>query len=371
MTNHKGFMKLHWLTRLVGRFALYLLYFFLYVSRIVKRNETYPIELDERDVVFHGTRKYNTDRLFIIDDDPGMYWDGVWKGHYALPWLRLMDPDGGFELLYALRDPNARVVGITTMMGVSAPEIGIKCAQRILQILGLTDVPVLLGARHPNQLGIETDAARFLIDTIMENPGKVHVIATGPLTNIATALMMEPRLPDYWGALHFATGEFRGALGDQSDLFLASMIGIPDLNTNVDPKATQYVLDHGGRFPIYPNEVMDEIFFSRADYKTVKNAGTKLGDFIAYETRVYNVLYSLVPFSKGMIPHGVPPTAIALDPTYECEYIESAIAMRDYGHQGYAFVLSNDSTLPKHKIYTGLSETSKEQMHDILVQRCI
>ncbi len=371
MTNHRGFMKLHWLTRLLGRFALHLLYLILYGLRLVKRNESFPIEMDEKAVVIQGTRRYRTDRLFIIDDDPGMYWDGVWKGHYALPWLRLMDPDGGFELIYALRDPNAQVVGITTMMGVSAPKVGIECTKRILRLLGLDDIPVLLGAWHPNQLGTKTEAARFLVDTIMENPGKVHIVATGPLTNIATALMIEPRLPAYWGALHFATGEFRGALGDQSDLFLASMIGIPDLNTNVDVKATRYVLDHGGGFPIYPNEVMDEIFFSRADYETVKAAGTKLGDFIAYETRVYNFLYSLIPLGKGMIPHGVAPTAIALDPSYDCEYIESAIVMRDFGHQGQAFLLSNDPTLPKHKIYTQLSEASKKRMHDTLIQRCI
>ncbi|MHA1648790.1 MAG: nucleoside hydrolase, partial [Candidatus Helarchaeota archaeon] len=252
MTNHRGFMKLHRLTRAIGRVALHILYLLLYLLRIVKRNESYSLTLDtEADsaVRIGGTRKYRTERLFIIDDDPGMYWDAIWRGHYALPWLRLMDPDGGLELIYALRDSNARIVGVTTMMGVSATDVGIQCTKRILKILGMNDVLVLRGASHPNQLGKETPAARFLIETIMDNPGKVHIIATGPLTNIATALMLEPRLPEYWGALHFATGEFRGALGVVSDLFLPSLLGIPDLNTNVDIKATKYVLEHGGAFP--------------------------------------------------------------------------------------------------------------------------
>jgi inosine-uridine nucleoside N-ribohydrolase len=295
----------------------------------------------------------------------------MWKGHYALPWLRLGDPDGGFELIYAFRDLNAKVIGVTTTMGVSATEIGAECTRRILKLLGIKDIPVLIGAKHPNELGVETEAARFIVDSVMENPGKVHIVATAPLTNIATALMIEPRLPEYWGALHFATGEFRGALGDQSDLSLYSLAGIPDLNTNVDIKATQYVLDHGGAFPIYPNEVMDEIFFSRADYEYVKNAGTKLGDFIAYEVRVFNFLYGLIPGGQGLVPHGVAPTAIALDPTYECEFIECAIVMKDLGHQGHIFALSNDPNLPKHKIYTSISDDSKKRMHDTMLRRCV
>lgn len=62
----------------------------------------------------------------------------------------------------------------------------------------------------------------------------VEIIATGPLTNIATAMMMEPRLPQFWKELHFGTGEFLGALGNLSDLFWLTLIGIGDLNIHVD-----------------------------------------------------------------------------------------------------------------------------------------
>ncbi|MHA1266841.1 MAG: nucleoside hydrolase [Candidatus Helarchaeota archaeon] len=374
MTNDKGFMKLHRLTRMVGHFALYLLYLILYTIRMVKPGEKYHFSknVGEEEALFAlKSRTYHTDRLFIIDDDPGMYWDAIWKGHYALPWLRLMDPDGGFELLYALRDQNARVIGITTMMGVSATSVGMRCAKRILNLLGIEDVPVLKGATHPRELGTETEAARFIVDAVMAHPGKVHIVATGPLTNIATALMIKPDLPQYWGALHFATGEFRGALGVPSDLFLPSLIGIPDLNTNVDVSATHYVLEHGGPFPIYPNEIMDDLYFTRADYAFVKNAGTRVGNFIAYETRVYNFLFNLMPFSKGMIPHGVPPTAIALDPTYRCQIIESAVILKNFGHQGFAFQLSKNPNLPKHKIYIQLSAEARDRMHRTLLRRCI
>lgn len=43
------------------------------------------------------------DRLFIIDDDIGMDRVGVGKtGSYWMPWLKITDPDGGLELIYAL-----------------------------------------------------------------------------------------------------------------------------------------------------------------------------------------------------------------------------------------------------------------------------
>ncbi len=372
-------MKVHRFTRIVGRLVLPILYLILSLFRIKPKNQemnklTSEVEheLTKSTQKISGKRKFVADRLIIIDDDPGMFIDGIWKyGHYVLPWLKLTDPDGGLELIYALRDPNVQVIGITTMMGVATTPIAIRAAKRILKLLGRSDVPVLQGAITPANLGHETEAAHFLVDAIMENPGQVEIIATGPLTNIATALMIEPRLPEFWGSLHFATGEFLGALGERSDLFLPTLVGIPDLNTNVDVPATKYVVEHAGPFPIYPNEVMDDVFFTRIDYETVKNAGTKLGDFLAYELKIYNFLYGAIPLSQGMVPHGVPPTALTTEPSLDCYTVECAVELRDFGKLGHAFVLSNDPKLPKHKIFVRLSDKTSAHIHDQLLSRCI
>ncbi|MHA1301404.1 MAG: nucleoside hydrolase, partial [Candidatus Helarchaeota archaeon] len=332
-------------------------------------------EQDETDfsILKYRRLKIKSDRLVIIDDDVGMFRDAVWKyGHYLIPWLRITDPDGGLELIYALRDPSIQVVGITVMMGVAPTVTCFHSAKNILKLLEIQDIPILMGAKTPKDLGVETEAARFIIDTIMENPGKVEILATGPLTNIATALMMEPKLPEYWHTLHFATGEFRGALGLVSDLYMPSLIGIPDLNTNVDVKATQYVLEHGGSFPIYPNEVMDDLILTRSDYNNLKNAGTKISNFITYELRINDFLFNnFNSFGTGIIPHGVVPAALMCDPTYQSVTTESAVILKNFGHQGYAFEISKDPNLPKHKIHIKVKSHDRKRMHRTLMSRLI
>lgn len=370
-------MKVHVLTRVIGKIVLHLFYLILIILRVTKRRESFTeILASEKPTVLGDVKvgeKGKAERLIIIDDDVGMDFDEVWKaGHLVLPWLKVTDPDGGIELIYALRDLDTRILGITIMMGVSTTEVCVQSAKNILKLLDLEEIPVLKGASTAKDLGIETDAARFIVDTVMSNPGKVEIIATGPLTNIATAIMMEPRLPENWHTLHFATGEFLGVLGEESDLLAATLVGIPDLNINVDVKAARYVLEHGGSFPIYPNEVMDNILISGADYEQIRNAGTKLGDFLASELKLLNFLYSqITPFSQGMVPHGVVPTALALDPSYKCKTIESAIELKKFGHRGYAFVLSKNPNLPKHKIHIKIEEAAKSQIHRTMMKRLL
>lgn len=359
--------KIGKLVSLVANLILHVLYLLLISLKLTKKS----VLPTKRNAIKNKPENTGIERLIIIDDDVGFYRDIVWKyGSYILPWVKITDPDGGLELIYALREPNVRVLGITTIMGCANTEICVQAANRVLKVLGLNEIPVLIGARSPSDLGVETKAARFIIDAVMNNPGKVEIIATGPLTNIATAMMLEPKLPKYWRKLHFATGEFRKALGETSDLYVPTILGFSDLNTNMDVKATQYILNHGGAFPIYPNEIMDDIFLNRTDYKLIIRAGTSLGDFVAYELRIANFISNyFVPFSKGIATHGVIPTGLALDPSYECECIESAVVMKDFGYQGCAFVLSNDQDLPKHKIYVKLKESSKERMHRTLINR--
>ena len=355
----------------LANLALQIAYLVLILLKFAKREKfeflkgEIKLRLDEENI--------GDEHLFIIDDDVGMNRDGVWdEGHYWLNFVKITDPDGGLELIYALREPNMRILGVTTMMGVANTNVCVKAAKNIMKVLRITNVPVLKGAESHRDLGKETEAARFIVNMCKKYPGRVEIIATGPLTNIATALMMEPKLPELWKKLHFATGEFRGKLGIMSDLYIPILFGVQELNTNVDYKATEYVLKHGGSFPIYPNEVMDDVIFSGGDYKLIKSSKSNLAKFLTYEMKITNLLYShFIPLSRGLVAHGVIPAAMALDPTYKSETIESAVEMRKYGYQGYTFKLSDNPKLPKHKIHIKLEKRSAERMHKTLIKRLL
>ena len=77
----------------------------------------------------------DTPRLFIIDDDVGMMKKAVrGRGPYQAPWLPITDPDGGLEVIYALREPGVKVLGITCAMGCSSTDVCVESVNKMLEL---------------------------------------------------------------------------------------------------------------------------------------------------------------------------------------------------------------------------------------------
>lgn len=308
-------------------------------------------------------------RLVIIDDDVAMLRSAVARaGAYQYPWVKMTDPDGGLELLYALRDPRVEVLGITCSMGCSTLEVCLASARRLLELAGRTDVPVLRGAASPDDFGRPTEAARFIVDTVMARPGEVEIIATAPLTNVATAMKLEPCLSRNWKTLHFATGEFWGALGESSDAHRFRWTGYQDLNLNVDPKSARYVLKHGGVFPIYPNEVMDDAWLTWSDQQAIRRAGTPLSRFVASEIGPFlwmGLTVGRLAGYRGLCLHGLIPVAIALDPEVAAPPALKRVIMVDGGRNGWRFGFTDDPSVPERPVYGRLVDRERVEKNTV------
>jgi inosine-uridine nucleoside N-ribohydrolase len=128
-----------------------------------------------------------------------------------------------------------------------------RLAAKLLQTMGRPDVPIGLGIDVPNVGGAESQAAwlgdydlatypgpvhtngiRALIETILQSPQPVTLIAIGPLPNIAAALTQEPRIARRARFIGMHGSVRRGYGGKNS----------PDAEWNVrcDPRAAQQVL---------------------------------------------------------------------------------------------------------------------------------
>ncbi len=184
--------------------------------------------------------------------------------------------------------------------------------------------------------------------------------------------MLEPRLPENWLALHVGTGEFVGALGHYSELGeYARRFGYKDLNINVDPKAAAYVLDRGGDFILYPNEIMDDASLYKRHRDELKESPSPLAKWVASEMTPYAPIIAAIGAvtgaGKGMPLHGVIPAAAALDPTLAEPPAELRFKM-EYGKKGgYRFVITDDPEVPKRKVYAKLADP--EELEKRLVER--
>jgi len=135
----------------------------------------------------------------------------------------LLDCDPGVDdamaIAYAIGSPDLEVAGLTTVAGNVSLVRTTANALRVLECVGAPDIPVtagsaaallrppltaeavhgedgLRGARlpPPSRTARPGHAVDFIITSVLDAPGEMTLIATGPLTNIALALRREPRL---------------------------------------------------------------------------------------------------------------------------------------------------------------------------------
>ena len=121
------------------------------------------------------------------------------------------DIDDTWALALLVQSPEFDVKLVTTAVGNTSSKA--KTVARILETVGRTDIPVGIGLQHHKgshrqdawakdyKLSsypgiIYQDGVQALIDTIMNSPEPMTVIAVGPLPNIAAALQREPRIAD-------------------------------------------------------------------------------------------------------------------------------------------------------------------------------
>jgi len=121
------------------------------------------------------------------------------------------DIDDTWALSLLVQSPEFDVKLVTTAVGDTPSKA--KIVAKFLETVGRTDIPVGIGVQQ-NKDGhrqeewtknynlssypgnIYQDGVKAIIDTIMNSPKPIKVVATGPLPNIAAALQREPRIAD-------------------------------------------------------------------------------------------------------------------------------------------------------------------------------
>src|SRR5690242_5843420 len=176
----------------------------------------------------------------IIDTDPGV--------------------DDALALLLAMRSPELKIEGITPVAGNVPLELTLPNALRMVEIAGRTDIPVAAGAKQPltrrlvtaayahgeNGLGgavfpepklkpVAEPAAQVIRQIVRKYPGEVTLLPIGPLTNIATALNIDPEI----------AGMIRGIVMMGGSLSGGNITPAAEFNVYVDPEAARIVFQSG------------------------------------------------------------------------------------------------------------------------------
>lgn len=213
-------------------------------------------------------------RKIIIDTDPGQ--------------------DDAVAILLALGSAELEIVGMTAVAGNVPLRLTEKNARKICELAGRPDIKVYAGAIRPlarelvtaeevhGETGLNGPqlpeptmelqaqyAVDFIVETLMkEESGTITLCALGPLTNIALALIREPKIaPRIKEIVLMGGGFFEGG----------NVTPTAEFNIYVDPHAADVVFKSGIPIVMMPLDVTHKALTTAKRTQAFRKLGTRVG----------------------------------------------------------------------------------------------
>ncbi|MGZ4765979.1 MAG: nucleoside hydrolase [Ilumatobacteraceae bacterium] len=213
-----------------------------------------------------------TPRKILIDTDPGI--------------------DDAMAIFFALASPELDVVGLTSVFGNAHTSVCTTNALKLLEIADRAHIPVAKGVDRPLAMDYRgpvpfvrgtdgqgdlylsppttkahpIDAAHFIIQSVMAAPGEITLVALGPLTNLAVAMLIEPTFTSHLAGIVLMGGNaFCG--GNASPAAEANILN--------DPEAADIVFGADCPIVMAGLDVTEQILMTSADlaqFSTFDNA---------------------------------------------------------------------------------------------------
>lgn len=254
----------------------------------------------------------------------------------------IFDTDPGIDdalaLLLLAASPEVELRAITVTHGNTSQEKCLRNALQLVELAGIQEVPVIRGATEPlvKELSVaeethgdgglgyavlppstvmahSTRAHDVIIQEIEKNPGEITILAVGPMTNVALALLKKPsiagklkRIISMGGAIHYP-----GNATPQSEY-----------NVYCDPEAFDIVVKAGIDFTLVPLDVTYQCIFTTEHLARINSARDDIKRFIADSTRFYMEFHASHQDIQGCAINDPLAAALLLD--------ASLVTNRDY-----------------------------------------
>lgn len=217
-------------------------------------------------------------RKIIIDTDPGQ--------------------DDAVAILLAFASPEFEILGLTAVAGNVPLPLTEKNARKVCELAGRGDAKVFAGAVRPlirplvtaeyvhGKTGLDGPdlpepamalqkqyAVDFLVETLMAHPpGTITLCTLGPLTNVALALIREPRIASrIQQIVAMGGGFFEGG----------NTTPAAEFNIYVDPQAARVVFHSGVPITLIPLDCTHKALTSRVRVAKFREMANRAGPVVA------------------------------------------------------------------------------------------
>ena len=205
--------------------------------------------------------------------------------------------DDAVAMLLAIGNSKINLLGVTTVGGNQSLDKVTYNARAILTMAGVNDVPVCAGCDRPlirelevaasihGETGLDgvelpeptvplqdMHAVNFIIKTIMENePKSVTIVPTGPLTNIAMAARLEPKIVDRVKEIVLMGGGYN--TGNWSP--------VAEFNIKIDPEAAHIVFNEPWKVTMVGLDLSHQALCAPEVQNEIEEIGTPLAHFVS------------------------------------------------------------------------------------------
>ena len=241
----------------------------------------------------------------------------------------LIDTDGEFDdymaLMLVLKSSELNVKAITTLSGIRNLRESTDAVLNVVELLGMENVPVAEGVqasmsqdltdtrermldiwkhggrsstketRKPTLKPVREDGVSLMLRTVMEEPGEVTLITLGALTNVACALLREPRFADCVKDVYTMGGAV---------LCQGNTTPVSEFNIWGDPVAARIFFNSGMHITMVGLETYYQPMLSSAEWESVRRSSRAADYCFENFNPWFNYLLGLHPEWKGGLQIG-------------------------------------------------------------------
>ena len=210
--------------------------------------------------------------------------------------------DDLYAIARALLEPRLDIIGLTSAQwhtNPRTPNDSVGESQRInleiLELMSKTHIPAPQGANFPmvnEQRAQPSAAAKFIIEQALATPegDKLSIAILGPCTNIASAVLMEPRIIPklsinylgFWYNVETATWSKR------------------EFNTNNDPNAVNLLLNTADlEFRVMTATTSQHLIFEKSVMDELLKGKGGIGDYLINRWEIYDRFWQATDKEKS------------------------------------------------------------------------
>jgi inosine-uridine nucleoside N-ribohydrolase len=246
----------------------------------------------------------------IIDTDPGI--------------------DDAIALLLAINHPDIELIGLTTVFGNLATEGSTQNALDLLAQFDQPNIPVAKGADKPlkkvltgyadfvhganglgnieipqaRQIAESQTAAEFIVEQILKYPNEITICAIAPLTNLAKALELEPKIAKLAKQIVIMGGAIH---------VNGNITPVAEANIYNDPDAADQVLTAEWPVTLVGLDVTLKVILNDSLMQAVKNNSSR-GELLYNISRFYDNFYRERDGFDGFACHDATALAYVTNP---------------------------------------------------------